>query len=133
MLNDARVVSGWYQLVSMSGHAKETDTTKTLEVYATSIFLVNSFVNLPIKIFLSNIFQKYPNYPIYKLKIDLKRSQQIISQFCTNVKEIAEPVETHQYRIFHNTTFILLLIILLLNNTFRVLTDYMPGQLYRTI
>ena len=34
----------WHQLVCMSGHVKESETPKILQLYATSIFQVHSFV-----------------------------------------------------------------------------------------
>ena len=34
----------WHQLVCMSGHVKESETAKILQLYATSIFQVHSFV-----------------------------------------------------------------------------------------
>ena len=34
----------WHQLVCMSGHVKESEAAKILQLYATSIFQVHSFV-----------------------------------------------------------------------------------------
>ena len=34
----------WHQLVCMSGHVKESETAKMLQLYATSIFQGHSFV-----------------------------------------------------------------------------------------
>ena len=34
----------WHQLVCMSGHVKESETAKILQLYATSIFQAHSFV-----------------------------------------------------------------------------------------
>ena len=34
----------WHQLVCMSGHVKESETAKILQLYGTSIFQVHSFV-----------------------------------------------------------------------------------------
>ena len=34
----------WHQLVYISGHVEESETAKTLQLYATSIFQVHSFV-----------------------------------------------------------------------------------------
>ena len=34
----------WHQLVSMSGHVEESETARKLQLYATSIYQVHSFV-----------------------------------------------------------------------------------------
>ena len=34
----------WHHLVSMSGHVKESETAKILQLYVTSIFQVHYFV-----------------------------------------------------------------------------------------
>ena len=38
------MMPGWHQLVSMSGHVEESETARKLQLYATSIYQVHSFV-----------------------------------------------------------------------------------------
>ena len=38
------MMPAWHQLVSMSGHVEESETARKLQLYATSIYQVHSFV-----------------------------------------------------------------------------------------
>ena len=38
------MMPAWHQLVSMSGHGEESETARKLQLYATSIYQVHSFV-----------------------------------------------------------------------------------------
>ena len=38
------MMPAWHQLVSMSGHLEESETARKLQLYATSIYPVHSFV-----------------------------------------------------------------------------------------
>ena len=38
------MMPAWHQLVSMSGHVEESETARKLQLYATSIYQVYSFV-----------------------------------------------------------------------------------------
>ena len=38
------MMPGWHQLVPVSGHVKESETAKKLQLYAISTFQVHSFV-----------------------------------------------------------------------------------------
>ena len=43
------MMPAWHQLVSMSGHVEESETARKLQLYATSIYQVHSFVNSTIQ------------------------------------------------------------------------------------
>ena len=58
----------WHQLVSMSGHVEESETARKLQLYATSIYQVHSFV--------------------CQLDYKAKKSQQGEQNTCMNVSEI---------------------------------------------
>ena len=44
LISNCSMMPGWHQLVSMSGHVEESETARKLQLYATSIYQVHSFV-----------------------------------------------------------------------------------------
>ena len=44
LISNCSMMPAWHQLVSMSGHVEESETARKLQLYATSIYQVHSFV-----------------------------------------------------------------------------------------
>ena len=44
LISNCSMLPAWHQLVSMSGHVEESETARKLQLYATSIYQVHSFV-----------------------------------------------------------------------------------------
>ena len=44
LISNCSIMPAWHQLVSMSGHVEESETARNLQLYATSIYQVHSFV-----------------------------------------------------------------------------------------
>ena len=44
LISNCSMMPEWHQLVSMSGHVEESETARNLQLYATSIYQVHSFV-----------------------------------------------------------------------------------------
>ena len=44
LISNCSMMPAWHQLVSMSGHEEESETARKLQLYATSIYQVHSFV-----------------------------------------------------------------------------------------
>ena len=44
LISNCSMMPVWHQLVSMSGHVEESETARKLQLYATSIYQVHSFV-----------------------------------------------------------------------------------------
>ena len=44
LISNCSMMPAWHRLVSMSGHVEESETARKLQLYATSIYQVHSFV-----------------------------------------------------------------------------------------
>ena len=44
LISNCSMMPAWHQLVPMSGHVEESETARKLQLYATSIYQVHSFV-----------------------------------------------------------------------------------------
>ena len=65
LISNCSMMPAWHQLVSMSGHVEESETARKLQLYATSIYQVHSFV---CQLDYHTLFDKYLDHMLVKFE-----------------------------------------------------------------